>query len=411
MSQPPGFGGPSPQWPHGGGPGGPPHQPWPHQPQQQNPGFDLHSTQLYPTGQPPGGQQFHGAGTPPPTKGPRNTKKIVLIVIAALLALILAIVGILLFRNHQERVAEEEARVAAEQRKVEESRQATDAGATAEAFFEALAQSDADKALTFAAETPEGNNDLLTRDVLMEANKRAALTGVGVDETRLTEETPGVWNTGTATVSYSLGEDPQTIDLPLRRVGAEWKVDQVAAPVNLGLNGPDRLVNGVTVPPGAYNLFPGSYSVTSTNPLIGLDRTEFVLDAPTASDTDWEPEPVLSDEGRTRSIEAGRRIIDDCMKVKELQPENCRFILWEEQGLTIDRSSITYTLKNDPFQDVEFRFNGATMTATATVPVTNEIRATATQNGRRGTLVPTQQTNTIGIAVKLGSGTPEASFT
>ncbi|WP_432557447.1 hypothetical protein [Granulicoccus sp. GXG6511] len=338
-----------------------------------------------------------------------------MIVGAAVLALALIVVGAVLFRNHQQQVAAEraaeEARIAEEQRKAEETRQVAAAGSTAEGFLQALSESDAEKALAYAASPPEGNNDLLSRDVLFEANKRAAMTGAAVNETVLNEETPGVWNTGTAKVTYSIGEQPQTVDLPLRKVDNEWKIDQVSAPVKLGLNGPERLVNGVTVGPGAYNLFPGSYSVTSTNPLVGLDRTEFVLSSPTATDTDWEPEPVLSDEGRDRSIEAGKRLIDECMKSRELAPPNCPFILWREEGLTIDTSTIRYTLKNDPWQDVEFRFNGATMTASATVQVANEIRASATQNGRRGTLVPQTQTNPAGVVVKLGSGNPEASFT
>lgn len=349
--------------------------------------------------------------TTAPPKPRRNPTKILLIVGAAVLALVLVGIGILLFRNHQAEVAAEQARIAEEQRKAEETRQVAAAGLTAQGFMDALGQGDAEKALAFAATAPEGDNTLLSRDVLAEANKRAAVSGVTVDETVLTEEIPGVWNTGTATVTYSIGDQPQTIDLPLRKVGDEWKLDQVSAPVKLGLNGPDRMVNGVTVRPGAYNMFPGSYSVTSTNPLIGLDRTEFVLNAPTATDTDWEPEPVLSDEGRNRSIEAGKRIIDDCMKAKELAPANCPFIQWREEGLTIDKATINYTLKNDPWKDVEFRFNGATMTASATVQVTNEIRASATKDGRRGTLVPASQTNPAGVVIKLGSGTPEASFT
>lgn len=443
MSQPPGFGGPSPQGPNGpqhGGPagqGGPQGQQWGPQGQQWGPGgsspapggrqnasnpptapqptggsHDAGATQFYPTAPGAGGQPDFGNS---PEGEPRNTKKIAIIVGAAALALVLIVVGAVLFNNYQKRVSEERAaeaaRIAEQERQAEETRQEAAAGTTSQGFLDALSQSDAEKALGYAAAPPEGNTDLMSRDVLFEANKRAALTGVAVDETILNEESPGVWNTGTAKVRYSIGDQPQTVDLPLRKVNGEWKIDQVSAPVELGLNGPDRLVNGVTVPPGAYNLFPGSYSVTSTNPLVGLDRTEFVLTSPIDPQTDWAPEPVLSDEGRNRSIEAGRKLVNDCMNVKELAPENCPFIRWREDGLTIDKSSLRYTLKNDPFQNVEFRFNGETMTASATIEVTHEIQASATRNGQRGTLVPQTQTNPAGLSVKLGSGTPEASFT
>lgn len=412
MSQPPGFGGSSPQGPHGprqggpaghGAPGGPPS---PYQrPQGQQWGQ---------AGWLPGVAGPQAPGTPPGKK-PRNTRKTALIVGAAVLVLALLIVGAVLFRNHQQQVAAERAaeaaRVAEQERQAEETRQEAAAGTNAQGFLDALSQSDAEKALGYAAAPPEGNNDLLSRDVLAEANKRAALTGGAVDQTILNEESPGVWNTGTAKVRYSIGDQPQTVDLPLRKVGDEWRIDKVSAPVDLGLNGPERLVNGVKVPPGTYNLFPGSYSVTSTNPLIGLDRTEFVLTSPTDPQVDWAPEPVLSDEGRNRSIEAGRKLVNDCLNVKELAPENCPFIRWREDGLTIDKSTLRYTLKNDPFANVKFDFNGATMTASTTIEVSHEIQASATRNGQRGTLVPQTQTNPAGLSVKLGSGTPEASFT
>lgn len=410
MSQPPGFGS-GPQWPQGPG-AAPGPGPWgpagPAGPPQGPP------TQSYPTTPLARGPQFDGAGPRRQQPEPRNTKKIALIVAAAVLALALVIVGAVLFRNHQQRVAQERAaeaaRIAEEERKAEQGRQELAAGATAQGFLEALAGSDAEKALALAAEQPTGNSELLSRDVLLEANKRAALTGVVVDATTLTEESPGVWNTGTAAVRYSIGDQPQTVDLPLRRVAGEWKVDQVSAAVDLGSTGPDRKVNGVTVKPGVYNLFPGSYSVTSANPLVGLDRTEFVLASSSDPRTDWDPELVLSEEGRNRSIEAGKRALDECMKVRELKPPSCPFIAWEEGDLVIDKSSLRFTLKNDPFKDITFRFNGANLTASANFEVTQEIRGMATKNGNRAPLIPSTQTNPARLRVQLGSGTPEASF-
>ncbi|WP_425309390.1 hypothetical protein AADG42_11650 [Ammonicoccus fulvus] len=411
-----------------GGPGGPgPHTG--NQPTQQQPWTPRQQpNQPYPTqqqpafgSQPPRSSESLGPGTgstpvqPEGNRPERNPKKLALIIGAAALALVLIIVGAVLIRNYQTQVAEERAaeaaRVAEEQRQAEQGRQETAARTTVEEYFGAIATADAEKALTYAAAEPEGNNDLLSRDVLLEANKRAAYGPATIDSVTLDEESPGVWNTGKVTTSYAIGDQPQNVEIPLRKVGADWKLDAVAAPVQLGLSGPDRLVNGVTVRPGDYNMFPGSYSVTSPNPLVTFATTEFVLASPVDSVTGWEPEPVLSDEGRKQTVDAAKRAVDECMKAKELQPPNCPFIRWvEENNLVIDKPSIRYTLKNDPFRDVQFRFYAGTMTASTTVTIEHEIRASATQNGNRGTLVPATQSNPAFVTVKLAEGTPQVSF-
>lgn len=386
-----------------------PNQPYP---TQQQPAFGS---------QPPRGPETLGPGTGPmpvqPTgdKPARNPKKLALIIGGAALALVLIVVGAVLIRNYQVQVAEERAaeaaRVAEEQRQAEQVRQESAARTTVEEYFGAIAAADAEKALTYAAAEPEGNNDLLSRDVLLEANKRAAYGPATIDSVTLDEESPGVWNTGTVTTSYAIGDQNQNVEIPLRKVGTDWKLDAVAAPVQLGLNGPDRLVNGVTVRPGDYNMFPGSYSVTSPNPLVTFASTEFVLASPVDSVTGWEPEPVLSDEGRKQTIDAAKRAVDECMQAKELQPPNCPFIRWvEENNLVIDKPTIRYSLKNDPFRDVQFRFYAGTMTASTTITVEHEIRASATQNGNRGTLVPATQSNPAFVTVKLAEGTPQVSF-
>ncbi|MDO5500410.1 MAG: hypothetical protein Q4F67_12110, partial [Propionibacteriaceae bacterium] len=289
--------------PSSGGPGGRDHDPaptrsgpagWPGDPHAGAQGSDVSWAQTPPTQQlppqrsgstvafpaqgpgEPGSADAPGPDAPvplgPPAK-PRDPKRTALIVGASALVLALVVVGAVLFRNHQARLAEERAaeaaRIAEEERVAELGRQESAAGSTAQGFLDALVAANAEQALTFAAAEPEGNNELLTNEVLTEANNRAAFTGVSVDTTTLTEESPGVWNTGTAQVRYSIGDQPQTVDLPLRKVDGVWKVDRVTAPVELGLNGPDRVVNGATVRPGAYNMFPGSYSVGSANPLIG----------------------------------------------------------------------------------------------------------------------------------------------
>lgn len=393
MSQPPGFAGSSPE-----GPGGEPTQPRPAQP-----GGDPELAEGWDT--------RDGDAEEARQRRRRTT----MIAVAAAIALVLVVTGALLFRNYQNQVsaqrAAEEARIVAADRQAELTRQEGAAAGAVQGYLDALASSDAEKALTFAAAEPEGDNTLLSRDALMEANKRAALTGAEVNGTTLTEDSPGVWTSGTVQATYSIGDQAQTVDLPIRRVGEDWKLDRVSAPVKLGLEGPERLVNGVTVPPGAYNLFPGSYSVTSANPLISLGEPDYLLASPVDPETEWEPVPVLSEEGRNRSIEAAKGALNQCLQSKELAPPACPFIHWQQGDLEIDTSTINYTVTNDPWENINFDFSPGTMTATATVTVNHRIEGQATRGGVRGTLEPGEQSAPAYITVKLGSGTPEATFT
>lgn len=343
----------------------------------------------------------------PTGKTPGKTRNSGLVIAAFVVALILLIGGLVVAVGYQMRAGQ--ARVAAEHQ-AQLAQQEAAAQAVAQDFLAALSEADADKALSFAAATPEGNNDLLTREVLVAANSRAALGQVTVGEPRLTATADGAWAEGTVKASYAIGDQPQTVDLPVRRVGADWKVSRVAAPVELGLTGPERVVNGVKVAPGDYNLFPGSYSVTSANPLISLGTSEFVLASPTASVTDWSSEVALSEEGSKQSLEAAKRAVDQCLQSKELAPPQCPFIQWSESGLSIDTSTIRYTLKNDPWANVQFAFNAGTMTASTSVPVEHEIRAEATRDGTRGSLIPQTQQRTAHIVIKVQDGTPQVTF-
>lgn len=333
-----------------------------------------------------------------------------LIVAAGLTALVLVVVGALLVRDHQSRAEEERAVAAAQQEAEARAAEEATAASVARGYLDALAASDAERALTFAAAPPDGNNDLLNQDVLADANDRAPLTGVDIGEVTLTEVKPGVWATGTVQARYAIGDQPQAVDLPVRKVDDGWKLDRVTAPVELGAFEPDRLVNGLIARPGAYNLFPGSYSVTSTNPLIALEPGAFVLPSPIDPNTEWMPKPVLSDQGRTQSLEASKRAVNDCLQSKELKPPNCPFIFWEPGALQIDESTITYSLTNDPWANVTFDFYAGDLTARSTVQVAQRIEAQAVKDGVRGTLQPSEQTNPANLVVNLAAGTPEVSF-
>ncbi|OYN98055.1 hypothetical protein CGZ95_12635 [Enemella evansiae] len=342
-------------------------------------------------------------------------KKILIGAGAAVLALILIIGGVVLWNDYQTKQeqarAAEAARVAEENRRNEEKKQSEAATGAVQTFLQALADSDAEKALGYAKEKPTENAQLLTRDVLIEANKRAALKVGKLEPARVTENSQGEWDTGKVPATVTVGDKEQTVEFAVSRVGADWKLDKPTAKIDLGLDGPERLVNGAKVPPGSYEMFPGSYSVTSTNPLISFTSTEFAFTDPANPGVSWEADAVLSEEGTKQASAATRAAIDACLQKREMTPPDCPFVSWRVAADTrVNNDSIRYTLKNDPTANLNWRFSGSTMSATTTASVQYELRADATKNGAPGYIQPTTQTRSAYTTVKLASGRPEVSF-
>ncbi|OYO05562.1 hypothetical protein [Enemella evansiae] len=464
MSQPnPPAGGPGPQGPQGphgpnqgpwGGPQGPgPQGPPPQGPPPQGPGPQGPGPQGPPGAYGPGPQQganpqwrpdgtfgqpsqpltggagggWRGPQQPPeqmnpqqPPKQPKQPtdpkrKKILIGAGAAVLALILIIGGVVLWNDYQTKQeqarAAEAARVAEENRRNEEKKQSEAATGAVQTFLQALADSDAEKALGYAKEKPTENAQLLTRDVLIEANKRAALKVGKLEPARVTENSQGEWDTGKVPATVTVGDKEQTVEFAVSRVGADWKLDKPTAKIDLGLDGPERLVNGAKVPPGSYEMFPGSYSVTSTNPLISFTSTEFAFTDPVNPGVSWEADAVLSEEGTKQASAATRAAIDACMSKRELNPPDCPFIGGRvESNVQLDNSTIRWNLKNDPMAGVNWRFSDSTMTATTSVPVASELQASATVSGRRGNIIPETRTRTAYVTVKLADGKPAVVF-
>lgn len=351
----------------------------------------------------------------PKQPGDPKRKRLLIGIGAAVVALILIIGGVVFYNDYQTKQeqarAAEAARVAEENRRNEQKKQAQAASGAVQGYLQALADADADKALGYAKDKPTENIQLLTRDVLLEANKRAAIKVGQLEPAAVTENSQGVWATGKVPAKFALGDKEQTVEFPVTRVGDDWKLDRLSAKIDLGLNGPERLVNGVRVAPGSYEMFPGSYSVTSANPLIRFDGTEFSFADPADPKVSWDEDAVLTDEGKKQSTEALRGAINACLQKKELAPADCQFMRFREaNGIKVNPSTIRYTLKNDPYSNLNWRFSSGTMSASTAVSLTIELNATASQNGNTGTLQPVTGSGVVSVTAKLADGRPTIVF-
>ncbi|GAB3713775.1 hypothetical protein [Mariniluteicoccus flavus] len=410
-----------------GGPGGPGGQgapgwgPGPGSPQpgpgfgQPGPGFGQPGPGF---GQPGPGPQGSWPGGPgqgfptgpqqpvPPPRPPKDpaaaarTKKIVLGAIAAVVALVALLVGIFAYQANQKKLA---AQRAEEARVAEENRQKASAGDTVKAFYDALVAGDVDKALALAAAPPSGATDLLTKEVLAEAMKKAPITGHTVTPGSVTP------TSATVTAAYRIGEKSITTAHELVKSGDAWKLKATSAEVGVGSSGPNRLVNGKEVKPGRYQLFPGGYAVTSTNPFLEVKSGEFVVESVGEPNADSRPTFAVNENGKREAVEAAKRALADCLKRKELTPSGCPMIRWRaDDGTVPDLSSLTYTLKNDPWANVTPLAIGTTVRFTITTTIS--IGGSGTKQGRSATLSGTA-TNVNSARIDFSTGQPQVTFT
>lgn len=357
------------------------------------PGFQHHSGPEAPgpQGAPPFPNQT-GPDQPGPHQGPPRTeqmggpkkkapKGLIIGLIAAAVVLVLAVGGYFIHNAVQTKRAEE--------RRAEALATETDAASAAvQAYLQALADGDAQAALDQAAEAPE--SPLLTDEVLDSSNEQGGIEAPATTDATMKQLEDDSVPSGVVSATFMVQGVEAAADFAVTNTPEGWRLESVTNPVDLG----DIAVkvNGVKAT-GVVEAFPGTYTMTSANDRLKVDRSDLsVLEVGKELPADWTTQPELSDKGRKDVIAAGKRAIDGCLAKKELMPQGCPMIRWEEKdGIRLDKETLKYTLTNDPWRDFDPRLaaNGTEATGTLTTKV--RLQANATQNGAEGTVEDKQE--------------------
>ena len=320
--------------PQGGGGQPPPYGPGPYGPGGPYPG----------PGQPPAG---------PPPASPGGGRKLALIIGAAALALLLVvIVAVVAFTRSGS--ADPDPTVVASQLPTTGPNTQTSAPPTTTAtaadavqgYLQALAGGDAKAALAYAA-TPPADDTLLTKEVFAQAHRGAPITDIVVDP-------PTGVNPGSVTASYQLAGDQVDETFNLQKVGDVWKIDQVAAEVDIALVRALKVpvvVNGVKVKSDTVYALPGAYKVTTgiKNLSWGSHDVVTVRGPNTPVDT-YDLNPKLTSGGKKALIKATKKNFTSCLKAKKLKPKGCPF-KQSDGGYRIQESTIKWRrVGADPFK-------------------------------------------------------------
>ena len=350
-------------------------------------------------GQPPADYGYRGE-PPAEPKSPRGRRGLIILGVA-LLALILLGVGTaaVLINVRQARTSQGGARNDPVSGDSPTMAAAGPSGAVF-GYLTALSSGDAGSALSYGATKP-AESSMLTDKVLADASKRAPLTSIDVPAVE--DQTPA-----SVRASYKIGETPVSETFTVTKQGEEWKLERVAADVELG---PVRsgsvplLINGTKVSKGAVSLFPGSYTFST-----GLDYVDYgskptiLIKTPSAFPNTTELAIRVNGKGKSTAITAARKSYAKCLKSDDPAPSKCPN-RWTSNDANWRKGTVDWEQRgSDPFKKAKVITSG--VQAQVHIPLRVELSGTCTQGGRTGRCLGATITGTSIAMTSLNTNSP-----
>ena len=245
-------------------------------------------------------------------------------------------------------------------------------------YLQAIASGDADTARNLLIPTLPGVGALkasvmtyLTNEVLAASLALDPISNIVVTAPQ---------NTGSDATSiqasYDIGSQHIDTTYDVSLIGDSYQVDGVVS-LNLNSAAGERLaltLNGVPLgikDLGLVILFPGTYQLGTTNPLVAINPDTFVVTGPSDPRPSFSPEYTLSDKAPALLAAAVKRTFDGCLAEKALMT-SCG---WGRVGLTgnaiPNESTVKWTVisGSSDFSKTEFVITGAPTMASGKISV------------------------------------------
>ncbi len=240
-------------------------------------------------------------------------------------------------------------------------RSGTAATQTVHRYLQALADRDAATALGYALQPPS-DPSLLNEAVLARLR----------DDTPITDIRVGApVEPGRVPASYRLGDRQVSTVFQLTLQDDAWRLNQVAAVIDLSGFPVPVQVNGVEPASPLPALFPGRYRVTSAAPRYAIENAGFEI-----ADPSQQPlvrgDLSLSATGRAEVIAAARQHLDDCLRQDELDPDGCGFSITHPDQTPLDESTVSWSVRGSAdFTDLDVELDHL---GSATAPIDLTVR-------------------------------------
>lgn len=205
-------------------------------------------------------------------------------------------------------------------------------------FLEAVADGDAEKALSLQNQAPV-DRTLLTDETLDRSRQLTPISDI-----RIVQNTPEL-----VEVSYRLGpEEVHARFVPVRRPNGSYKIDRGTATVQVSR--PEHVpvfINGVRLTADEVEAFPGTYELTTGEQYIGYAEPLLTVSGP-ETHPQVAPNPRLTPRGADAFLAATHTRLTACMQSHEVNPPGCPQSLTIAEGTVVDPASVRWALEEDP---------------------------------------------------------------
>lgn len=256
---------------------------------------------------------------------------------------------------------------------------------TAEGYLTAIADGDAEAALSFIYAS-ESSSPLLTDDVLAASQELAPLTDIVIGEPDITG------GYGLVPVTYSIGDTPVTTEISVSQDSDGWTVTGGTGQLSVyQLDGLEPTINGVPVSGEYVDAFPGAYEYGVTVDGFALEGENVVIVTAPSEYTDTSGmNAVLTPEAADAFRQAVSASVDACIVSTTLEA-GCGLTIPAtlSDGTVLTEGTITRTLPAETRAEIgsfqpELSYDVPTL-VTGGYLGSVEVTAECTKDGATGT--------------------------
>ena len=217
-------------------------------------------------------------------------------------------------------------------------------GDAVRAYFDAIARGDSVTARGLLLDAPV--DDRLLTD---EAMRAAALAAPITDLTVTDPATPGGFS-AEIDVAYSIGGRDVSKTMTVVKDGNLWRLATGTATARLATLRPDEIgltINGVAVTSDNVDLFPGGYTLGTTNPTFALSPKSFVVEGPSTPPDLYSAKVSLSSAALKGVQSAAKAAFAKCLSARHnLVDAKCGVNFLKPPGERVAKNAVSCTVKS-----------------------------------------------------------------
>ncbi len=248
-------------------------------------------------------------------------------------------------------------------------------------FLNAVAASDAERALAYVEEVP-ADRSLLTDAVLKASSELAPMTEISIPTSNQ--------DPNRIDATFKLGGRTHTRPFNVIEVDGTWKVSDGVTDLDVSYRQEPTLpmiVNGVRVTASSLSLAPGTYAFTTGSRWVSWGTSNQTVVADEYPLISSKIEPTLTKAGSEAVVSKTKKAFNSCLAQHKLRPSGCPNRLSDTNGIKVKESTVRWRVTKDPFRNAKISLDSSDPTsAEGSFYPDYRIKFTGTKDGSTGTV-------------------------